>query len=235
MGSVMDGSAHHLESSTQGIGSSAEPHLGERPLVQRALKRLFDILGALAGLVFLSPALLTIAILIKLQDKGPAIFAHTRIGKDGAPFKCYKFRSMVVDAPQRLESLLAADPDAAAEWARDQKLRNDPRITTFGRFLRRSSLDELPQLINILRGDMSIVGPRPIITDEVCRYGTDFEAYKSVRPGVTGLWQVSGRNDVSYDQRVQLDARYARHWSVLGDMWITLKTVPAVLLSRGAS
>lgn len=231
----MDGSAHHLESNTQNIRPSAQSDIGERSFVQRTLKRLFDILIALTGLVFLSPALLTIAILIKLQDRGPAVFAHTRIGRHGAPFECYKFRSMVIDAPQRLEALLASNPEAAAEWARDQKLRNDPRITSLGRFLRRSSLDEFPQLINILQGDMSVVGPRPIVKDEVRRYGPDFDAYKSVRPGVTGLWQVSGRNDVSYDQRVQLDARYARSWSVLGDVWITLKTVPAVLLSRGAS
>lgn len=206
-----------------------------RPAAQRLGKRAFDILAALGGLIFLSPVMITLAVLIRFQDGGPAIFAHTRIGKNGKPFKCYKFRSMVMDAQGRLEALLASDPDAAEEWARDQKLRNDPRVTALGRFIRKSSLDELPQLFNILKGDMSVVGPRPIITDEMVRYGSHIEDYLSVTPGVTGLWQISGRNDVSYDERVQMDARYARTWTVAGDIWITLKTVPAVLVSRGAS
>lgn len=207
----------------------------KRTAVQRLGKRSFDILAALGGLIFLSPVMIVLAVLIRFQDGGPAIFAHTRIGKNGRPFKCYKFRSMVMDAQQRLEALLASDPDAAEEWRRDQKLRNDPRVTALGRFIRKSSLDELPQLFNILKGDMSVVGPRPIITDEMVRYGSHIEEYLSVTPGVTGLWQVSGRNDVSYDERVQMDARYARTWTVAGDVWITLKTVPAVLMSRGAS
>ncbi|WP_273144038.1 sugar transferase [Oceanicaulis alexandrii] len=228
MGGIMDGSAHHLK-------LEEFPMNEDRPWFQRASKRVLDISLALAGLIILSPVLITIAALVRLQDKGPAIFAHTRIGQNGEPFKCYKFRSMMIDAPHRLERLLATDPEAAAEWARDQKLRKDPRITMLGGFLRRSSLDELPQLLNILRGEMSVVGPRPIVMDEAIRYGNEFEAYKAVRPGVTGLWQVSGRNDVSYDERVDIDARYAREWTVLGDIWIIIKTVPAVLLSRGAS
>ena len=207
----------------------------KRPVLQRLGKRLFDVVAALGGLIFLSPVMITLAVLVRAQDGGPALFAHTRIGKNGKPFQCYKFRSMVIDAQQRLENLLATDPEAAAEWARDQKLRKDPRVTGLGRFIRRTSLDELPQLFNILKGDMSVVGPRPIITDEMVRYGAHIEDYLSVTPGVTGPWQVSGRNDVSYDERVQMDAGYARNWTVLGDIWITLKTVPAVLLSRGAS
>ena len=207
----------------------------KRPAFQRLGKRLFDILAALGGLIFLSPVMITLAILVRAQDGGPALFAHTRIGKNGKPFKCYKFRSMVMDAQQKLETLLSTDPEAAAEWARDQKLRKDPRVTALGRFIRKTSLDELPQLFNILKGDMSVVGPRPIITDEMARYGNHLEDYLSVTPGVTGPWQVSGRNDVSYDERVRMDARYARSWTVAGDIWITLKTVPAVLLSRGAS
>ena len=206
-----------------------------RSAVQRLGKRAFDILSALGGLIFLSPVMIALAVLIRFQDGGPAIFAHTRIGKNGRPFKCYKFRSMVMDAQGRLEALLASDADAAEEWARDQKLRNDPRVTALGRFIRKSSLDELPQLFNILKGDMSVVGPRPIIADEMVRYGSHIEDYLSVTPGVTGLWQVSGRNHVSYDERVQMDASYARTWTVAGDIWITLKTVPAVLMSRGAS
>lgn len=225
---IMDGSAHHLK-------PEEFPMDEDRLWFQRATKRVLDVSISLVVLFFLSPVLVTIAVLVRIQDRGPAIFAHTRIGQNGEPFKCYKFRSMVIDAPDRLEMLLAADPEAAAEWARDQKLRKDPRITKLGGFLRRSSLDEFPQLLNILRGEMSIVGPRPIVMDEARRYGSQFEAYKAVRPGVTGLWQVSGRNDVSYDERVEMDARYAREWTVLGDIWIIIKTVPAVLLSRGAS
>ena len=224
----MDGSAHHLQLAEITVRE-------DRPWLQRASKRTLDISLALTGLIFLSPVLLSIAALVKLQDKGPAIFAHVRIGKNGKPFKCYKFRSMVIDAPQRLQHLLATNPEASAEWARDQKLRNDPRITKLGVFLRRSSFDELPQLLNILRGDMSVVGPRPIVIDESIRYGNEFKAYKAVRPGVTGLWQVSGRNDLSYDERVDMDARYAREWTLLVDIWIIIKTIPAVLLSRGAS
>ncbi|WP_286800288.1 sugar transferase [Oceanicaulis sp. UBA2681] len=228
MGRIMDGSAHHLK-------LEEFPMNEDRPWFQRASKRVLDISLALAGLIILSPVLITVAALVRLQDKGPSIFTHTRIGQNGKPFKCYKFRSMVMDAPERLERVLATDPEASAEWARAQKLRKDPRITKFGGFLRRSSLDELPQLLNILRGEMSIVGPRPIVMDEVRRYGSQFEAYKAVRPGVTGLWQVSGRNDLSYDERVEMDARYAREWTMLGDIWIIIKTIPAVILSRGAS
>lgn len=179
--------------------------------------------------------MLALAIAIRLQDGGPAIFSQSRIGKDGRTFKCLKFRSMVIDAQARLEALLASNAEAAAEWARDQKLRKDPRITPLGRFIRKASFDELPQLFNVLRGEMSIVGPRPIIKDEIARYGANFGDYASVKPGITGLWQVSGRNSVSYDDRVAMDADYAANWSALGDLWIILKTVPAVLLSRGAS
>ena len=224
----MDGSWRELAGSND-VGSSS------RSRAQRAAKRTYDITAALAGLVFLSPAMVIVALFVKLQDGGPVLFAHRRIGKNGAAFKCYKFRSMVLDADKRLVALLASDPDAAEEWARDQKLRNDPRVTPLGRFLRKSSLDELPQLFNILKGDMSVVGPRPIVADEIVRYGAHFEAYKSVTPGITGPWQVSGRNDVTYDERVEMDAEYAANWTVAGDIWITLKTVPSVLFSRGAS
>lgn len=224
-----------MHGSWRELTGSRELEFPSRSRAQQAAKRVYDIAVAVAGLAFLSPALITVALLVRLGDGGPVLFAHRRIGKNGASFKCYKFRSMVLDADKRLEVLLASDPDAADEWARDQKLRNDPRVTPLGRFLRKSSLDELPQLFNILRGDMSVVGPRPIVADEIVRYGAHFEAYKSVTPGVTGLWQVSGRNDVTYDERVEMDAEYAATWTVAGDIWITLKTVPAVLLSRGAS
>lgn len=217
------------------LDTASRISIARRRELQYAAKRAYDVAAALGLFVFLSPIMLVVAIAIKLQDGGPVIFKHQRIGKDGTLFNCYKFRSMVTDAEQRLKALLASDPKAAAEWKRDQKLIDDPRVTGLGRFLRRSSLDELPQVINILKGEMSLVGPRPIVSDEVKRYGVYFDAYLSVKPGVTGLWQVSGRNDLSYDERVSLDVRYALGWTVLGDIWLTLKTVPAVLFSRGAS
>lgn len=205
-----------------------------RGRAREASKRALDILIAATALVFLAPLMILVALLIRMGDRGPAIFAHTRIGRGGAAFKCYKFRSMVTDADARLKALLAEDPEAAAEWARDQKLRCDPRITPIGAFLRKTSLDELPQLFNVLKGEMSIVGPRPIVLSEVARYGDSFADYAGVNPGITGLWQVSGRSDTTYAERVALDRRYARTWTVLGDVMIILKTIPAVLLKKGA-
>lgn len=203
--------------------------------VQYAVKRSYDLISALLMIVFLSPVMLAVAALIRLQGDGPVVFSQKRIGENGKAFHCYKFRTMVVNAEEQLAELLARDPKAAAEWHRDQKLQDDPRVTSLGRFLRRSSLDELPQIFNILKGEMSLVGPRPIVSNEIKRYGIYFDAYTSVKPGVTGLWQVSGRNDLSYEERVRLDVHYAMNWTVLGDIGLTLKTVPAVLLSRGAS
>ncbi|MEM9178105.1 MAG: sugar transferase [Pseudomonadota bacterium] len=197
-------------------------------------KRATDFLIALVALVFLLPILIPIAIAIRISDGGPALFKQTRIGRDGNNFRCYKFRSMVIDADVRLKKLLDTDPRARREWQATQKLENDPRITAFGRFLRKSSLDELPQLINILRGDMSIVGPRPIVQNEIEKYGDYFTYYCQVRPGLTGLWQVSGRSDTSYGERVALDVRYVSDWSYSSDIKIMMMTVPAVLLSDGA-
>lgn len=208
--------------------TSVAPRPGE--LVSRAL----DISIALAALIFILPLMLTIAIAVKLSDGGPVLFSHRRIGRDGRVFGCLKFRTMVVDAEARLNALLASDEAARREWALDHKLRNDPRITPFGQFLRRSSLDELPQLLNVLRGQMSIVGPRPIVQGEVARYGRRFASYCAVRPGITGLWQVSGRNDVSYRRRVACDVIYARRRSVSRDVFIILWTVPAVLKGQGS-
>ena len=198
------------------------------------LKRLMDIVGASVGLVFAAPLILPAMFLIRRHDGGPAIFAQDRIGHGGKIFRCYKLRSMVVDAADRLQEVLDNDPAAREEWERTQKLTNDPRITRLGKFLRKSSLDELPQLWNILRGDMSIVGPRPIPAYEIPRYGTDFIYYTDVRPGLTGLWQVSGRSDTSYKERVALDVKYVREWSVFGDMQVIVKTIPAILMSKGA-
>ena len=195
--------------------------------------RWLDVGVSIAMLIFLMPLLLICALLVKVQDGGPVVFRQERIGKDGRLFTCFKFRSMVCHADKVLESLLASDEHARSEWLSDHKLRADPRITPVGWFLRKSSLDELPQLINVLRGDMCLVGPRPIIPSERVRYGRQFSAYCSVRPGITGLWQVSGRNDVSYRRRVAMDVLYSRSKSLTFDLFILLKTIPAVFSSKG--
>jgi exopolysaccharide production protein ExoY len=196
--------------------------------------RAMDILIALAALIFTAPLLIGLALAIRLQDGGPAIFGHTRIGRGGRTFRCYKFRSMVTDADARLQALLSLDPEARREWELDRKLRNDPRITAIGAVLRKSSLDELPQVFNVLKGEMSIVGPRPIVAAEIRKYGSSFNQYCTVRPGITGLWQVSGRNDVPYRRRVALDRLYARSKCVSVDLRIMLLTVPAVLSRSGS-
>jgi undecaprenyl-phosphate galactose phosphotransferase len=199
----------------------------------RVVKTGFDQLGAITLLLLFAPLLLVLAILIR-ADGGPAFYRHRRIGAGGRMFDCLKFRSMAVDAERMLHRLLTADPAAATEWSATHKLKNDPRITQIGRFLRASSLDELPQLFNVVRGEMSLVGPRPIVRAEVKRYGSDIEHYYAAKPGLTGLWQVSGRSDMSYARRVQLDVWYVRNWSLWHDVAILFKTVPAVFLQRGA-
>jgi undecaprenyl-phosphate galactose phosphotransferase len=196
-------------------------------------KRSFDIVAALLILAAVAPVMLLVAVLVKL-DGGPVLFRHRRVGAGGAAFGCLKFRTMVVDAERALNNLLARDAAARAEWEAEFKLRKDPRITWLGRFLRKSSLDELPQLFNVLAGQMSLVGPRPIVYQEIARYGTKIADYYTCRPGITGLWQVSGRNDVSYDERVALDSRYARQWSLGRDLRILVQTVRVVLQRAGA-
>ena len=197
------------------------------------LKRSMDMLGAGVLLVLCAPLMIIIALCIK-HDGGPALFSHMRIGCGGKSFLCFKFRSMAVDADQALEKYLERSPEAAREWHETQKLRHDPRITSIGSFLRRTSLDELPQLFNVIRGEMSLVGPRPIVAAEIARYGNDIEHYYRVRPGITGLWQVSGRNNIPYEQRVQMDSWYAHNWSLAQDLAILCKTLPAVLKGGGA-
>lgn len=213
---------------------AAPQNAGVEQRAKCALKRATDLIVALTAFIFLLPVLIPIAIMVRLSDGGPAIFRQKRIGLDGREFLCYKFRSMHVDSKQQLAELLERDPQARAEWKATQKLENDPRITALGNFLRKSSLDELPQLLNIIKGDMSIVGPRPIVRNEIEKYGEYFEHYKSVRPGLTGLWQVSGRSETTYDERVALDVTYVNQRSYLADLKIIAMTVPAVLMSDGA-
>ena len=196
--------------------------------------RLLDVIGSLVLLIAFAPMILLICLAIFVVDPGPVFFAQLRIGKNGKKFKCYKFRTMVVDAEERLQHVLDNDPAAASEWARDHKLRDDPRIAGIGRFLRKSSLDELPQLWNVLRGDMSLVGPRPIVSGELARYGKYIIHYMAVRPGLTGLWQISGRNDVSYRRRVAYDVIYARSGRTKDNVRILVLTVPSVIASRGS-
>jgi exopolysaccharide production protein ExoY len=197
-------------------------------------KRIFDLFAASVLLLFIAPLLAVVAALVAL-DGGPVIFGHARIGTNGRLFRVLKFRTMAVDAETKLQQLLMSDPATQAEWMLTQKLRNDPRITSIGRFLRKSSIDELPQLFNVLRGEMSIVGPRPIVQAEAIRYGRYISYYKLARPGITGLWQVSGRNDVSYRTRVALDTLYCRKGNDLRtDIIILLKTIPALLFSTGS-
>jgi len=198
------------------------------------LKRGIDIVLSGTALFFLLPLYAFIAIAIRLQDGGSVLFVQKRIGLDGVGFNCLKFRTMINDAEERLASVLEKSADARHEWETMGKLTNDPRITWIGNFLRKTSLDELPQLVNVLLGEMSLVGPRPIVTAEIAKYGEDFDSYIAVRPGVSGLWQVSGRSDVGFDQRVQMDKRYATEWSTLMDLSIILRTIPTLLARKGA-
>ena len=203
-----------------------------RPLA-RALKVLIDLFGAASLIMILSPLLLAIAVMVKL-DGGPVFYAHPRLGARKRRFRCLKFRSMARDSDAMLEYVLRTDPVAALEWSATHKLRNDPRVTRIGGFLRRTSLDELPQLFNVLRLEMSLVGPRPIVEKEIEYYGVNIAYYYATRPGLTGLWQVNGRSDTSYRRRVQLDKWYVRHWTLWQDIVILAKTVPAVLKRTGA-
>lgn len=195
-------------------------------------KRMLDIIGALVLLAVFLPLMAGIATMLRVQ-RGPVLFGHRRVGRDGAEFPCLKFRTMVVDAEERLQALLARDATARRQWTVCRKLDDDPRITAAGRFLRRSSLDELPQLFNVLRGEMSLVGPRPVTDDELRRYGEAGRSYLALRPGLTGLWQVSGRNDLSYAARVALDDSYARSYSLLGDLMLLVQTIGVVLGATG--
>lgn len=234
--SVADGLAAPLESSDRFATFTAEDvtFAQLQAPVGGAAKRAIDIAGALAALIFLAPVMLLCAAAIAATSRGPVIFAHQRIGFGGRRFPCLKFRTMWQDADVRLGDILNMDERARREWSATQKLAADPRVTAIGRFLRTTSLDELPQLFNVLVGQMSLIGPRPIVDSEVSRYGSAFHYYVRTRPGITGLWQVSGRSTTSYGERVELDKRYASDWSLLGDLKIAAQTVVVVLQRTGA-
>jgi len=200
----------------------------------KIIKRCLDIVGSGSLLLLLMPVFLMVAIAIKLNSRGNVVFGHRRYGKDGKAFQALKFRTMVTDADRILKTYLERHPELMQEWQRDHKLKGDPRITGVGRWLRRYSLDELPQLVNILLGQMSLVGPRPIVKSEIDRYADSYDLYTRVPPGLTGLWQVSGRNNTTYDQRVAFDEYYIRNWSIWMDLYILARTFQAVLFAHGA-
>jgi Undecaprenyl-phosphate galactose phosphotransferase WbaP len=202
--------------------------------VPRLTKRVFDLFVAAAVMLLLAPLFIVLWLAIRLTSSGPALFSHARVGENGEEFRAWKFRTMYRNSDELLQELLALCPEARAEWARDSKLKDDPRVTPIGRFLRKTSLDELPQLWNVLRGDMSLVGPRPVVAQETAKYGTTFALYKRVSPGITGLWQVSGRNNTTYEERVALDEYYVRNWSIWLDLYILCRTVKVVFTGEGA-
>jgi exopolysaccharide production protein ExoY len=200
----------------------------------RVVKRALDLMLAVVLLPFLVPICLLLAFLIKCTSKGPVFYRHLRVGQDSRRFHLYKFRTMFADSDKILEAYLATDALARQEWAEQYKLRHDPRVTRLGAVLRRTSLDELPQIVNVLAGHMSFVGPRPIVNDEISRYGGAFSLYAAVKPGITGLWQVSGRGTLSYAARVSLDMQYVMTWSLPHDLRVLVRTARAVLASVGA-
>jgi exopolysaccharide production protein ExoY len=220
-----------------GRGHSAAAHSGVRYAagsIGGLGKRAFDMGLVIIAILTLLPLMLCVAVLIKLSSRGPVFFGHDRVGFAGRRFRCWKFRTMVVDGDRVLAEYFRRWPGEQAIWLAERKLRDDPRVTPLGAVLRKLSVDELPQLYNILLGQMSVVGPRPIVADELQKYQNSAAHYLRTRPGLTGLWQVSGRNDTSYRKRVLLDRLYIRRWSMLLDMWIIVRTIPAVLSSRGA-
>ncbi|MFT4184964.1 MAG: sugar transferase [Rhizobium sp.] len=199
-----------------------------------SIKRCVDVILAGGALIILSPMIMMVMAILLLTQGRPIFVAHRRIGKHGVLFPCLKFRTMVTNGEDVLARHLKANPELRAEWNATRKLKDDPRITPFGRLLRKNSVDEIPQLLNVLRGEMSLVGPRPIVSSEAELYGVYFTDYMKVRPGLTGLWQVSGRSDTSYGTRVELDTRYVAERSFWGDVMIMVRTIPAVLSSRGS-
>jgi Undecaprenyl-phosphate galactose phosphotransferase WbaP len=222
---------------TMDIGNHTLGLVGQQRLLypsNRWLKRMFDVVAVIVGGLFVLPLVAAIAVAIKLTARGPVFYKHQRIGRHGKTFFAWKFRSMFPDADKLLVDYLKEHPELREEWERTMKLKNDPRVTPVGRILRRTSLDELPQLWNVLRGEMSLVGPRPIVRDEVAMYADIFDLYQKVLPGITGIWQVSGRNDTTYASRLMLDASYVRNWSIWLDLCILAKTIVVVVRRDGA-
>jgi exopolysaccharide production protein ExoY len=207
---------------------------GNPPALGGVFKRGFDVAGAVAGIVMLSPLLLMLAALVKFSDGGSIVYGHSRVGRNGSVFRCWKFRTRVENGDEVLAAYLAANPQERDQWKAIRKLQYEPRVTRVGAVLRKLSLDELPQMVNILSGEMSFVGPRPVVEEELELYGSAATCYLQSRPGLTGLWQVSGRNDVSYGTRVAFDRHYVENWSFAFDLNILAKTVPAVFSSRGS-
>jgi Undecaprenyl-phosphate galactose phosphotransferase WbaP len=201
---------------------------------EQSIKRGLDISLIILASPFLVALFSFLAVLIRLDSPGPAMYRQTRFGKGGKPFSIWKFRTMVKNADEMMDHYLEKHPELANEWKQSHKLKKDPRVTRVGRFLRRFSLDEFPQILNILPGEMSLVGPRPIVEDEIPQYGMSYHLFKRVKPGLTGFWQISGRNDTTYERRVDLDLYYINNWSIWFDIYILAKTFAAVLLGKGA-
>ena len=213
--------------------AQAPTHSAQPASPYAAGKRILDVVGAIVLAAVFSPLILAIVLLMR-RGGDSIIYKHRRVGRHGRSFECLKFRTMVPNADQVLREILERDPKIKAEWVRDHKLRCDPRVTPLGRFLRRTSLDELPQLWNVMRGEMSLVGPRPVVREELLRYGRNVRTYLSAKPGITGLWQVKGRNDTDYRRRVVLDTYYVRNQNLLLDLYILLRTTRVVLGGSGA-
>ena len=214
------------------LGFSSTHNLTKR--IVRVMKRLVDMALLLVSAPVTIPLTLVVSVIVKATSSGPVFYGHKRIGKNGQEFKCWKFRSMVVDADKQLEKILAENPEMRAEWEKDRKFTNDPRITKVGKFLRKTSIDEIPQFFNILIGEMSFIGPRPVTEPELSRYGAKSPFILSVRPGLSGMWQISGRSDTGYEERITLDSYYIQNWSVWLDIWIIIKTFYVVLKGKGA-
>ena len=202
-----------------------------RKKIYKVVKRIADIIGGIIGLILLSPVFLILAICIKIDSKGPVIFAHKRIGKNGKEFNMYKFRSMYENAEEMIENF---NEEQKIEWQENFKLDNDPRITKVGRLLRKTSLDELPQIVNIIKGDLSIIGPRPIVDEELKKYGDNKEKFLSITPGLTGYWQANGRSNTTYEERMQMELYYIDNQSLLLDIKIFFKTIVSVIKKEGA-
>ena len=216
-----------------GLGALEIGNRLKRPLV-RLGKALCECVLAALAVVCLIPVFIVLALLVKCSSRGPVFYRARRLGVNGKPIEVWKFRTMYQDADARLKKLLAENPELKKEWDENFKLKNDPRVTPLGRILRKTSLDELPQFVNVLRGEMAVIGPRPIVEDEVEYYGKHYEVFSRVKPGITGLWQVSGRSETTYEQRIILDMYYVNNWSIWLDYYIFLKTIKVVLTGRGA-